>query len=76
MCGYPFNTAGWADSTISDDKSALALWWPYEQMGYWVDGNFIFTPKIPDTVKGQQKRNYNINSLWGNKFENYNFPPC
>jgi len=35
--GYPFNTPGWAGGRPGDHKGE-EHWWPYEQIGYWVDG--------------------------------------
>ena len=35
--GYPFNTAGWAADSITNNSS-IEKWWPYEQNAYWVDG--------------------------------------
>jgi DUF1680 family protein len=34
--GYPFNTKGWATPVVKHETGTY--WWPYEQMGYWVDG--------------------------------------
>lgn len=33
---YPFNTATW--SSNKDQALYEANWWPYEQVGYWIDG--------------------------------------
>ncbi len=37
-CGYPFDTPGFATERIEMGKRHGAEWWPYEQVGYWVDG--------------------------------------
>ena len=40
--GYPFNTPGWAacrsGTSGPGDHKGEEHWWPYEQIGYWVDG--------------------------------------
>jgi len=35
--GYPFNTPGWSGEAPGL-KEHEQHWWPYEQIGYWVDG--------------------------------------
>lgn len=37
-CGYPFNTPGFACDKIDIGRRKGAEWWPYEQVGYWIDG--------------------------------------
>ena len=37
QAGYPFNTPGWAGGGPGGHKGE-EHWWPYEQIGYWVDG--------------------------------------
>jgi hypothetical protein len=37
-CGYPFDTHGFAGEKIDIGSRRGAEWWPYEQVGYWVDG--------------------------------------
>ncbi len=39
VAGYPFNTSGWAASKIVRPGVQKGKdWWPYEQVGYYVDG--------------------------------------
>lgn len=37
-CGYPFSTDGFACDAIDIGRRRGAEWWPYEQVGYWLDG--------------------------------------
>ena len=36
VAGYPFNTKGWACAKVAHRRGEP--WWPYEQVGYWIDG--------------------------------------
>lgn len=39
VAGYPFNTAGWAaPKIVRPGEQKGKDWWPYEQVGYYIDG--------------------------------------
>ncbi|MFQ3549792.1 MAG: beta-L-arabinofuranosidase domain-containing protein [Armatimonadota bacterium] len=58
--GFPFNTSGWASEehvpSIEGER-----WWPYEQIGYWVDGALrcaILTDNKPLLEKVKKQIDY------------------
>ena len=53
-CGYPFNTPGFACEKIDIGKRKGAEWWPYEQVGYWLDGIVRCAQAMSDERAAQQ----------------------